>query len=110
MCIRDSRDVGAQAYFQPAHGPGHRVHDPAVAPLRRALDHGRGLRELRRLARRNKRPDAGAKHAGDQVAQDTVSLRGEVAVDTVVELSLIHISEPTRLLSISYAVFCLKKK
>ena len=28
----------------------------------------------------------------------------------VQELSLIHISEPTRLLSISYAVFCLKKK
>ena len=27
-----------------------------------------------------------------------------------VMLSLIHISEPTRLLSISYAVFCLKKK
>eukprot|EP00658_Telonema_sp_P-2_P051803 TRINITY_DN39907_c0_g2_i1.p1 TRINITY_DN39907_c0_g2~~TRINITY_DN39907_c0_g2_i1.p1 ORF type:complete len:142 (+),score=16.06 TRINITY_DN39907_c0_g2_i1:145-570(+) len=27
-----------------------------------------------------------------------------------VSLSLIHISEPTRLLSISYAVFCLKKK
>src|SRR5678816_2560056 len=26
------------------------------------------------------------------------------------ELSLIHISEPTRLLSSSYAVFCLKKK
>src|SRR5674536_374897 len=28
----------------------------------------------------------------------------------VQHLSLIHISEPTRLLSISYAVFCLKKK
>ena len=28
----------------------------------------------------------------------------------VQDLSLIHISEPTRLLSISYAVFCLKKK
>src|SRR5678815_5136504 len=28
----------------------------------------------------------------------------------VPRLSLIHISEPTRLLSISYAVFCLKKK
>src|SRR5678815_3460918 len=27
-----------------------------------------------------------------------------------ITLSLIHISEPTRLLSISYAVFCLKKK
>src|SRR5678815_3426260 len=30
--------------------------------------------------------------------------------ETVISLSLIHISEPTRLLSISYAVFCLKKK
>eukprot|EP00658_Telonema_sp_P-2_P076461 TRINITY_DN6697_c0_g1_i7.p1 TRINITY_DN6697_c0_g1~~TRINITY_DN6697_c0_g1_i7.p1 ORF type:complete len:208 (-),score=45.97 TRINITY_DN6697_c0_g1_i7:89-712(-) len=29
---------------------------------------------------------------------------------TYSDLSLIHISEPTRLLSISYAVFCLKKK
>eukprot|EP00658_Telonema_sp_P-2_P007197 TRINITY_DN12680_c0_g1_i1.p1 TRINITY_DN12680_c0_g1~~TRINITY_DN12680_c0_g1_i1.p1 ORF type:complete len:473 (+),score=78.82 TRINITY_DN12680_c0_g1_i1:132-1550(+) len=29
---------------------------------------------------------------------------------TMEDLSLIHISEPTRLLSISYAVFCLKKK
>ena len=28
----------------------------------------------------------------------------------VYELSLIHISEPTRLGMISYAVFCLKKK
>ena len=31
-------------------------------------------------------------------------------VYTTLDLSLIHISEPTRLLSISYAVFCLKKK
>eukprot|EP00658_Telonema_sp_P-2_P017715 TRINITY_DN16906_c0_g2_i2.p1 TRINITY_DN16906_c0_g2~~TRINITY_DN16906_c0_g2_i2.p1 ORF type:complete len:733 (+),score=70.61 TRINITY_DN16906_c0_g2_i2:135-2201(+) len=30
--------------------------------------------------------------------------------DGIYDLSLIHISEPTRLLSISYAVFCLKKK
>eukprot|EP00658_Telonema_sp_P-2_P036988 TRINITY_DN26652_c0_g1_i1.p1 TRINITY_DN26652_c0_g1~~TRINITY_DN26652_c0_g1_i1.p1 ORF type:complete len:179 (+),score=71.13 TRINITY_DN26652_c0_g1_i1:95-631(+) len=30
--------------------------------------------------------------------------------EAIIELSLIHISEPTRLLSISYAVFCLKKK
>src|SRR5674476_568713 len=29
---------------------------------------------------------------------------------TVYELSLIHISEPTRQAEISYAVFCLKKK
>src|SRR5678816_2175058 len=31
-------------------------------------------------------------------------------IGTLPYLSLIHISEPTRLLSISYAVFCLKKK
>ncbi len=33
-----------------------------------------------------------------------------LAVDTLVVLSLIHISEPTRQEAISYAVFCLKKK
>src|SRR5674536_64249 len=36
--------------------------------------------------------------------------RGAAGVTGAVSLSLIHISEPTRLLSISYAVFCLKKK
>eukprot|EP00658_Telonema_sp_P-2_P000906 TRINITY_DN10331_c0_g1_i3.p1 TRINITY_DN10331_c0_g1~~TRINITY_DN10331_c0_g1_i3.p1 ORF type:complete len:347 (-),score=42.04 TRINITY_DN10331_c0_g1_i3:52-1092(-) len=39
----------------------------------------------------------------------TCSLEGTDGV-TSIHLSLIHISEPTRLLSISYAVFCLKKK
>src|SRR5450756_2853132 len=33
-----------------------------------------------------------------------------VGPDCVIDLSLIHISEPTRLGMISYAVFCLKKK
>src|SRR5678815_1046165 len=41
------------------------------------------------------------------VVNDAFQLRGLI---TVKDLSLIHISEPTRLLSISYAVFCLKKK
>ena len=46
----------------------------------------------------------------DRLAVDLVSggTRGRAA--SVLVLSLIHISEPTRLLSISYAVFCLKKK
>src|SRR5678815_2277861 len=50
-------------------------------------------------------------------ARVTLDLAGRVLVATGAvssgqghELSLIHISEPTRLLSISYAVFCLKKK
>ena len=37
-------------------------------------------------------------------------LTRELELQTTVELSLIHISEPTRLGMISYAVFCLKKK
>eukprot|EP00658_Telonema_sp_P-2_P060604 TRINITY_DN4947_c0_g2_i9.p1 TRINITY_DN4947_c0_g2~~TRINITY_DN4947_c0_g2_i9.p1 ORF type:complete len:261 (+),score=64.94 TRINITY_DN4947_c0_g2_i9:61-843(+) len=40
----------------------------------------------------------------------TVALYGLVYIYLILHLSLIHISEPTRLLSISYAVFCLKKK
>src|SRR5678815_3811791 len=38
------------------------------------------------------------------------ALRGVSGAGIRKLLSLIHISEPTRLLSISYAVFCLKKK
>src|SRR5660397_257228 len=34
----------------------------------------------------------------------------EIVADATLHLSLIHISEPTRLRRISYAVFCLKKK
>src|SRR5678816_4127686 len=41
---------------------------------------------------------------------DTEHRAGRNLFDVVITLSLIHISEPTRLLSISYAVFCLKKK
>src|SRR5665648_581852 len=41
---------------------------------------------------------------------DEVARRSGIKVRYVVYLSLIHISEPTRLGMISYAVFCLKKK
>src|SRR5678815_1785973 len=39
-----------------------------------------------------------------------IALAREGGIGVVHKLSLIHISEPTRLLSSSYAVFCLKKK
>src|SRR5678815_5885668 len=42
------------------------------------------------------------------VTKDGVTVAKEIELED--KLSLIHISEPTRLLSISYAVFCLKKK
>ena len=52
------------------------------------------------------------------IGSDGKLIKGKLGKDLAVEdgykaaerLSLIHISEPTRLLSISYAVFCLKKK
>ena len=47
-----------------------------------------------------------AERTGKTVSKHVVNLYST----GVSKLSLIHISEPTRLLSISYAVFCLKKK
>src|SRR5665648_998167 len=41
---------------------------------------------------------------------DSTGRRAVLTANSVVALSLIHISEPTRLGMISYAVFCLKKK
>eukprot|EP00658_Telonema_sp_P-2_P016822 TRINITY_DN16513_c0_g1_i1.p2 TRINITY_DN16513_c0_g1~~TRINITY_DN16513_c0_g1_i1.p2 ORF type:complete len:139 (-),score=26.84 TRINITY_DN16513_c0_g1_i1:88-504(-) len=61
----------------------------------------------------------GAKPAGGDGGADDACCWEELRVTTactrhpcgtLLVLSLIHISEPTRLLSISYAVFCLKKK
>src|SRR5450756_1444071 len=46
--------------------------------------------------------------AGDRA--DTVTTVSPTNPTKAVDLSLIHISEPTRLGMISYAVFCLKKK
>src|SRR5450756_3158668 len=42
--------------------------------------------------------------------QNLIVIQGRQFMPTFVGLSLIHISEPTRLGMISYAVFCLKKK
>ena len=40
----------------------------------------------------------------------SIQISNKLFESGIYALSLIHISEPTRLLSISYAVFCLKKK
>src|SRR5678815_381671 len=49
-------------------------------------------------------------HNTEWMGSSHTDLGGEEAELFSILLSLIHISEPTRLLSISYAVFCLKKK
>src|SRR5674536_387452 len=54
---------------------------------------------------------ASTKTGLDLYTKNCASCHGKAGLgDGVKALSLIHISEPTRLLSISYAVFCLKKK
>ena len=45
-----------------------------------------------------------------EVIVDPPDAMNPAALRTLSSLSLIHISEPTRLRRISYAVFCLKKK
>src|SRR5450759_4157696 len=47
---------------------------------------------------------------GNVVRHGVFEERCQMCGDCVLDLSLIHISEPTRLGMISYAVFCLKKK
>src|SRR5450756_3045525 len=47
-------------------------------------------------------------HAVNNVVEPSVTVLRDLC--WIVDLSLIHISEPTRLGMISYAVFCLKKK
>src|SRR5678816_1606940 len=75
--------------------------EPAGAvEVQRALD-PRGVAAARG-------PEA-ARHQADLPALGREEPRGlGEGVDALAQLSLIHISEPTRLLSISYAVFCLK--
>ena len=44
------------------------------------------------------------------VLRATTAMLKQTENEPMIELSLIHISEPTRQAEISYAVFCLKKK
>ena len=55
----------------------------------------------------NKCPECGSE---DLTEPRPFNLMFKTSVGPVEDLSLIHISEPTRLRRISYAVFCLKKK
>src|SRR5678815_6074169 len=74
----------------------------------------RGARRLRPVSERPQlepRPAARAellRHWRNRAGRDSRATES-VRRGAVGGLSLIHISEPTRLLSISYAVFCLKK-
>src|SRR5678816_2033538 len=104
MCIRDS---------DRSSGPDKRAEEGSMSELSRQLDLMlRGVVEVihqgeleSRLTRSLKEHRPLRVKAGFDPTAPDLHLG-----HTVLILSLIHISEPTRLLSISYAVFCLKKK
>src|SRR5660397_107833 len=71
-----------------------------------------GGRELARAAQRvgaalEESPQRGREEVGMIVGRETAAMTPGEVVGATIELSLIHISEPTRLRRISYAVFCL---
>src|SRR5450756_229691 len=93
------------------------VADVDLSPERRLWgSNGEGLatyREAMHNLSTKTRPDGGALAALlERWISDVLALvQRESSLDPASpELSLIHISEPTRLGMISYAVFCLKKK
>eukprot|EP00658_Telonema_sp_P-2_P052367 TRINITY_DN4056_c0_g2_i8.p1 TRINITY_DN4056_c0_g2~~TRINITY_DN4056_c0_g2_i8.p1 ORF type:complete len:102 (+),score=31.91 TRINITY_DN4056_c0_g2_i8:138-443(+) len=87
MCIRDSSESGCREGF---------VTSALAYYQSRAED----------------QPDAqvGEDNRDVPIEMDSLASTPDRRMTEGHELSLIHISEPTRLLSISYAVFCLKKK
>src|SRR5660397_205735 len=89
-------------------GAGIRRGQPAPWPpwSRRGLRPAEGGRGANRREPRERAPELGASRARDHWFPCGGDARGRERR----RLSLIHISEPTRLRRISYAVFCLKKK
>src|SRR5678816_1443907 len=77
------------------------VHVQAQAALRQVLVRATGARDAS-----NDPALAGVLAQASQYVVGTRPANTAGTVVTVLFLSLIHISEPTRLLSISYAVFC----
>src|SRR5450756_406738 len=97
------------------------LHDRAEGGHRRRPHVELGARDLVRETGQVPAPEEDATRTGGQPGGDRGAVRvpGRVLVAGPVAwhggragepLSLIHISEPTRLGMISYAVFCLKKK
>src|SRR5678816_1106870 len=80
----------------------------------------RGRSQKRRAGRQDNFPSLSgtqpARPQGDRALKNFQKHDGFTLIELLIVvaiigiLSLIHISEPTRLLSITYAVFCLKKK
>eukprot|EP00658_Telonema_sp_P-2_P016018 TRINITY_DN16202_c0_g1_i1.p1 TRINITY_DN16202_c0_g1~~TRINITY_DN16202_c0_g1_i1.p1 ORF type:complete len:128 (+),score=50.54 TRINITY_DN16202_c0_g1_i1:178-561(+) len=121
MCIRDSTTTSPQAKFnkeQMTKGWSEFKKGDREAALRtwnsvyeRNTTNGTGMRAKAYIAEALERDyDAAAGWYEKALRMDPADCMTLYNYGVLLELSLIHISEPTRLLSISYAVFCLKKK
>src|SRR5450756_408654 len=112
-------DAPVAVYLQTWEGGGDErvwvVADRHDDDVRRDIVGLAGNRQWPLAARCVRFPELHLLHgqAGDpslRVAEDLHGVLEEMELDPLLDLSLIHISEPTRLGMISYAVFCLKKK
>src|SRR5678815_567009 len=105
MCIRDSRPQAHRLGGTRAaggRGPAQRRERPARRG-RAARCSQRLFREACRMSRGNELHDA-VRRQLERYFKDMDGEKPTSIYDMVLKLSLIHISEPTRLLSISYAV------
>ena len=84
------------------------VWEPGPAPFGEAPMPGAGQSTLYRVGTSTRKVPITAEHT--QLVDEFQKRLAEYVHASYLWLSLIHISEPTRLLSISYAVFCLKTK
>eukprot|EP00658_Telonema_sp_P-2_P011799 TRINITY_DN14520_c0_g1_i3.p1 TRINITY_DN14520_c0_g1~~TRINITY_DN14520_c0_g1_i3.p1 ORF type:complete len:267 (-),score=64.34 TRINITY_DN14520_c0_g1_i3:33-833(-) len=97
--VRIMKAIFGDTLAVPQWGPGEEPTYPCTPE---------GLkRKILVKAKRSAHASGDADHINDAPQEDSLD---DDILEEVVDLSLIHISEPTRLLSISYAVFCLKKK
>eukprot|EP01015_Nassula_variabilis_P019428 TRINITY_DN327_c0_g1_i15.p3 TRINITY_DN327_c0_g1~~TRINITY_DN327_c0_g1_i15.p3 ORF type:complete len:106 (-),score=48.05 TRINITY_DN327_c0_g1_i15:34-351(-) len=100
MCIRD-RQQRAPNQVQPQYQIPKSDNNPFTLPQQQSVEFKRNKPQVEEDS------DSDDEIDFQKYAAKGADLENE---DSEYDLSLIHISEPTRQAEISYAVFCLKKK
>eukprot|EP00658_Telonema_sp_P-2_P063216 TRINITY_DN51934_c0_g1_i1.p1 TRINITY_DN51934_c0_g1~~TRINITY_DN51934_c0_g1_i1.p1 ORF type:complete len:134 (-),score=42.42 TRINITY_DN51934_c0_g1_i1:37-438(-) len=115
MCIRDS--IGSGICAEKEHSRQYTSHRQRLSNIKPAIDNKAPpvyphLYQKLKKAQLEEERCAAIERDNRTLVNRMSRIMKRTGIDNGKphELSLIHISEPTRLLSISYAVFCLKKK
>src|SRR5450756_2860535 len=100
------------AFFDSMEKTDHVLKPEKVQRLTGLMDKAmKGVRRIAALFNRKKENKKSSVRVGKSWIHHILAIAGLTGKQkTAIDLSLIHISEPTRLGMISYAVFCLKKK